>query len=88
MNKNTNVSKRKAKDKSKHKSKHKYDEFGNIITEKNTYIRGLIKRIPNIRNSIVLNKWFFSFKDETIFSKEVISSSISFIKFVLYIYIR
>lgn len=68
MNKNTNVSKhkskdkskRKAKDKSKHKSKHKYDEFGNIITEKNTYIRGLIKRIPNIRNSIVLNKWFFS----------------------------
>jgi len=46
--------------KNKPKNKHKYDEFGNIITKKNIFIKGLIKRYPKIRYSFILNKWFFS----------------------------
>ena len=46
--------------KNEHKHKHNYDDLGNIITKKNIFIKGLFKRYPNIRDSVILNKWFFS----------------------------
>jgi len=42
------------------KKRHIYDDYGNIITKKNIFIKGLLKRYTKIRESIILNKWFFS----------------------------